>query len=104
MSTDPLQSSLSVEAKGEKAAPINEPGAPGASQDDGCASEEEEHLASTLTRIAAALEKAAAVADGMSGAYADVSRYMAQFRGELAPEEMQQSRLELISPSVRSRS
>lgn len=95
MSTDPLQSSLSAQAKDEKATPINEPGAPGASQDDGCASEEEEHLASTLTKIVAALEKAAAVADGMSGAYADVSRYMAQFRGELAPEEMQQSRLEL---------
>ena len=67
MSTDPLQSSLSAQAKDEKATPINEPGAPGASQDDGCASEEEEHLASTLTKIVAALEKAAAVADGKIG-------------------------------------
>ena len=57
--------------------------------------EEERHLAETESMLEEALALAKSVSDSAEESYSETKRYLAENRGELAPEEMLQSNLAL---------
>lgn len=56
---------------------------------------EEKHLDETLSMVEEALRRASGLLEGIDGAYCETKRYLAQNRGEIDPQEMQQSHLAL---------
>lgn len=56
---------------------------------------EEKHLDETLSMVEEALRRASGLLEGIDVAYCETKRYLAQNRGEIDPQEMQQSHLAL---------